>query len=153
MCKSTRKICWFLPSEKSNLPVISSVASLVVGDSCVKVCHVCLDDLWRDNLYAELSSGVASPCLKFEWHCLKAVENNVCVSGAFLPSLKKNLMLHFFPSYRPLENYGLHLIGTAINVHWVIVCGVMTAELTRLTQIIAVLWRLVAESCTVCSGL
>jgi len=117
MCKSTLKICWFLPSESSNLPVISSVASLVMGDNCVKVCHACLDDLWRNNLYTKQFSGVASPCLKFEWHYFKGVENIVCVSSAFLSSLKQNLLLHFFPSNWPLENYGLHLIGTTINVH------------------------------------
>jgi len=60
-------------SERSNLPVIWSDASLVIGGSSEKFCHTCLDDLWRDKLNSELSSGVASHCSKFEWHCLKAV--------------------------------------------------------------------------------
>ena len=97
MCKSTLKICWFLLSERSNLPVISSDPSLVLEDISAKFCRACLDDLWRENLRAERSSGVAFPCLKFEWHCLKAVQNIVCVSDVVLPSLKQNVMLCFVP--------------------------------------------------------
>jgi len=53
-------------------------------------------------------------------------------------------------SNEPSENSRLHLTCTTINTNCKTMHGVMAAKFTGLTQKSAILWQLVAGSCTTC---
>jgi hypothetical protein len=54
------------------------------------------------------------------------------------------------PPYQPIENLRSYFIYTMINTHRKAVQRCLTTKLTTVTQKIAILWHLVAESCNTC---
>jgi hypothetical protein len=113
---------------------------------CFRPCN-----MWRNNLNTHNFQPV-SPCwiekttqksVFSPWHChQKLFQHFMCFRCSFTEFEAK---LH-----QPLQNCGLYLTRMTINSLWEARQKVMVAELNWLNEKTAVLWHLVAESCTTC---
>jgi hypothetical protein len=82
----------------------------------------------------------------------KAVLSIRYVSDAVSPSLKQHLTQMCCFSKSAVRKSWIVLNTHNINTLWKVTQSVMVTYLTRLTQKIAILWHVVAESCTTCSS-
>jgi hypothetical protein len=154
------RICWSAPCERRNL---SSVFKMVLHWCSLWQLrelspHFCLCCLWRHSPNAHTLTTKVSPRVKRESDSkfciltialfLKVVLRISCMSDAVFESLKQNLMQCIVPSNRALEYSGLCFTPTTLNTHWEAVQRVMALKLTRQIQKTAVLWHIVAGSCT-----